>query len=433
MELLETFLRLGIALGLGLLIGLQRERTQEVVAGFRTFPLVCAMGLVAGLLGVELGGWVVAAGVLALAAVVVMGNLAKMHAGHPGPGVTTEVALLLMFALGAYLAVGPPQVAVVIGGAIAVLLHFKEEMHGLAARIADADFRAVMQFVLISLVVLPVLPDETFGPYDVLNPRQIWWMVVLIVGLSFAGYVGLKALGGQAGTILGGALGGMVSSTATTLTFARRSRTGDSPVRLASRVVQIAAAVVYLRVLVEIGVVAPRLLSVAAPPLLLMMALLGLLTIFGWRRRRDAEDGDVPRPKNPTELRTALVFGALYAAVLLAVAWAKEQFGSSGLYTVAALSGLVDLNAITLSTAQLARAGEIPGDLVWRLVLLASLSNLVFKAGLVAVWGSGALLRRTVALWTVAIAAGLLLLFFWPGPAQPLAAAAGAARAAAIP
>ena len=422
MELLDTFVRLGIALGLGLLIGLQRERTQEVVAGFRTFPLVCAMGLVAGLLSDALGGWVVAAGLLALAAVVVVGNLAKMQAGTPGPGVTTEVAVLLMFGIGAYLAVGPPQVAVVLGGAVAVLLHFKQEMHGLAARIGDSDFRAVMQFVVISLIVLPVLPDEPYGPYDVLNPRQIWWMVVLIVALSLAGYVGLKMLDGRAGALLGGALGGLVSSTATTLAFARRSRGGEAPDVLASRIIQVAAAVVYVRVLVEIGVVAPRILPVAAPPLLAMMVVLTLLTAFGWRRGAERTEQEIPRHGNPTELRTALLFAALYAVVLLAVAWARERFGSSGLYTVAGLSGLVDLNAITLSSAQLARAGQVPADQVWRLVLFASLTNLFFKAVLVAAWGSLGLLRRMALLWGIAVLVGLLILVLWPGEAAPLEA-----------
>jgi uncharacterized membrane protein (DUF4010 family) len=421
-ELLDTFVRLGIALGLGLLVGLQRERTQQPLAGFRTFPLITALGLVSGLLGLDLGGWVVAAGLVALAAVLVVGNLAEIHGGHPGPGRTTEIAVLLMFGIGAYLAVGPPQVAVVLGGAVAVLLHFKEELHGLAARIGDVDFRAFMQFVLISLIVLPVLPDETYGPYDVLNPRQVWWMVVLIVGLSMAGYVGLKMLGGRTGILAGGALGGLVSSTATTLTFARRTKGGEMSDLLVSRVVQVAAAVVYVRVLLEIGVVAPQLLRRSAPPLLAMLGVFALLTVVGWRGSRDGEH-ETPRPRNPSELRTALLFGALYAVVLLAVAWAKESFGSSGLYTVAGLSGLVDLNAITLSTAQLARAGQVDDDLVWRLVLFASLSNLVFKAVLVGMWGSFGLLRRIAVLWGIALVAGLAILALWPGPAAPFGGA----------
>lgn len=414
MDLVDTFVRLGIAIGLGLLVGLQRERTKEVVAGFRTFPLVSATGLVAGLLGLTLGGWVVGAGFLALAALIVVGNVAKIAAGRPDPGVTTEVALLLMFGVGAFLALGPIPVAVVLGGAVAVLLQFKEELHGLAARIGDRDFRAAMQFVLISLVVLPVLPDETYGPFDVLNPREVWWMVVLIVGLSLAGYVGLKLLQGRAGILLGGALGGLVSSTATTLTFARRAKDGGAGDVTASRVIQVAAAVVYLRVLVEIGVVAPELLPRAAPPLLAMAALLALLTAVGWRRS-ETDGQSTPPPRNPAELRTALVFGVLYAVVLLAVAWAKDRFGSGGLYTVAALSGLVDLNAITLSTAQLAHAGQVPADLTWRLVLVASLSNLAFKTALIAIWGSLGLLRRISVLWGLAILAGLAIVLFWPG------------------
>ena len=419
-DLLETFVQLGIALGLGLLIGMQRERNLNDIAGFRTFPLVALTGTVCGQLAAPLGGWLVAAGLLALAAVVYIGNLAKIQSGKPDPGITTEVALLLMFGIGVYLAVGPPQVAVVVAGAMAVLLQLKQELHGLAARIGERDFKAIIQFVLVTLVILPVLPDRGYGPWGVLNPREIWWMVVLIIGLSLAGYVGLKLLGERAGAIVGGALGGLVSSTAATVSYARRAAAGEVGVPLAARVALVAAAMVYVRVLVEIGVVAPGLVGRAAAPLLTMLALLLALAAAGWWRERGRSGDEAGEVSNPAQMRTALVFGALYAVVLLATAWAQRRFGSGGLYAVAGISGLVDVNAITISTARMGRDGGVPADLVWRVVLLATLSNLLFKGAVVAAVGSLALARRLAPWFVAALAGGALVLLFWPGEAAPL-------------
>ena len=418
MELSETFLQLGISLGLGLLIGLQRERHPNDIAGFRTFPLVALTGTVCGQLAAPLGGWVVAAGYLAIAAVVYIGNLSKIHAGQNDPGITTEVAVLLMFGIGVYVAVGPPQAAVAVTGAMAVLLHLKEQLHRLAQRIGDRDFLAIIQFVLVTLVILPVLPDRGYGPWGVLNPREIWWMVVLVIGLSLAGYVGLKLLGARAGVIAGGALGGMVSSTATTVSFARRAAAGEVAVPVAARIALIASAMVYVRVLAEIAVVAPGLVGRAAGPLLTMLVLLLVLAAAGWWRERGrGDEEEVGEVSNPAQMRTALVFGALYAVVLLATAWARRHFGSGGLYAVAGISGLVDVNAITLSTARLGREGGAPADLVWRVVLLATLANMAFKGAVVGVLGSWALARRLAPWFLVALAGGLLVLLLWPGEA----------------
>lgn len=425
MELAAAFMQLGIAAGLGLLVGLQRERKVGDIAGFRTFPLVTLTGTVCGQLALAFDGWVLLGGFVAIAAAVVIGNLAKIRAGHPEPGITTEVAVVLMFAVGAYLTIGPPQVAVAVGAAAAVLLQMKEELHGFAARVSDADLRAIMQFAAITLIVLPVLPNRTYGPYDVLNPRQVWWMVVLIVAISLAGYVGAKLVGPRAGTWLSGALGGLVSSTATTVTFARRTGSAEersgagqgSGVEAAAQVILIASAVVYLRVLVEIAIVAPALLERAIGPLALMLVVPAALSLLRAWRHQLPQDGEPADHGNPTQLRAALLFGAVYALVVLAAAWAKAQFGSKGLYTVAGISGLVDLEAITLSSAQLVRGGKLAADLAWRLVLLASLANLAFKTGIVALWGGRGLLRRIAPYWGVAVIVGLAILVWWPGEA----------------
>lgn len=420
-DLSLVFQKLGISLGLGLLVGLQRERVDSRLAGFRTFPLVTVLGTVSALLAADFGGWVVAAAWVGLAGLIVAGNFLLAHAEAPDPGQTTEVALLLMFAVGAYLAVGSAAVAVALGGGTAVLLHLKSQMHGLAERMGDRDFRAIIQFVLLSLVILPVLPDRTYGPYDVLNPRQVWWMVVLIVAISLGGYVATKLLSGSKGTALAGVLGGFVSSTATTVSFSRRSREegrdtgeGTGPVtRAAAVVILLAAAVVYVRVLVEVAVVARGAFLTMVPPLAVLLAVaLGVAIVFWFGVRR--ESTEVPEPGNPTELRSALIFGGLYALVLLAVAAAKEHWAESGLWVVSILSGLTDMDAITLSTSRLVGAGRLDPDLGWRLILVASLSNLVFKGAMVAALGSRKLAVRVAGLFALLLVAGGLLLLLWP-------------------
>ncbi len=405
-DLSDVFLRLGIALGLGLLVGMQRERVASRLAGVRTFALVTLSGALAAYLAQPLGGWVVAAGLVSLAGLMVVGNLAKLEGGKIDPGLTTEVAMLLMFGVGAFVVVGPPAVAIAVGGTAAVLLYLKPQLHGLSERIGDDDFRAIMQFALITLVILPVLPDRAYGPFQVLNPREIWLMVVLIVGLGLSGYVAYKLLGDRSGTLLAGLLGGVISSTATTVSYSRRAAATPSAADLAALVVILASGVSVVRVAIEVGVVAPGFLRTAALPLGLLLATFVVYAIALWRRREDAET-EAPEAGNPSELKPALIFAFLYAAILVAVEAARRYFGEAGLYVVAAISGLTDMDAITLSTSNLVSAGRLEAAVGARLVVLAAMANLVFKAGLVAFLGSRSMLLRVGLGYLLAIAAGL--------------------------
>ncbi len=412
-ELPEIFSRLGIALGLGLLVGLQRERTDARLAGFRTFPLITMLGALCGLLAPTFGGWVVAVGFVGLALVIVGGNLPLLRAEEERPGVTTEIAMLVMFAVGAYLMVGPTAIATAIGGTVAVLLHLKPQMHTLAAKIGDRDFTGIMQFTLISMVILPVLPNRFMGPFQVLNPFKIWLMVVLIVGISLGGYIIYKFAGPRAGAWASGVLGGLISSTATTVSLARRSRQIPQSPALAAFVILVASAVVFVRVGMVISATSPQFLRAAVVPLAIMFAVLALL---GWWNLR-GHTGNFsagPDQSNPTELKPALVFGLLYAGVLLAVAAAREYFGQRGLYAVAVLSGLTDMDAITLSVTQLVNNDQVTTGTGWRLILVAALANLVFKAGTVAFLGERRLFSRVAVGFGSAAAAGGALLVWWP-------------------
>ena len=414
MELSSVFQQLGIALGLGLLVGLQRERTDSRLAGVRTFPLVTVLGTLCGQLSDSSGGWVIGFGLVALSGVIVVGNLREPKTAERHPGLTSEIAMLVMFLVGAYLSSGHEAAAVAVGGGVAVLLHLKPQMHAAASKIGERDFKAIMQFVLISLVILPVLPNRFFGPYGVLNPHQIWWMVVLIVGISLGGYIVYKLFGEKAGTLVGGILGGLISSTATTVSYARRSRQPESSAGLAAVVIMVASTVVFLRVLILINVAAPEFLKAAGPPFAIMLAAGALLSAGLWLLNRK-EHSRMPEQENPTELKTALLFGLLYAIVLIAAAAAKDYFGERGLYLVSVASGLADMDAITLSISQLVRSGNLEGQTGWRLILVAAMSNLVFKSLVVAFLGEFKLFKRVAALFLLAFGVGVLLLLLWPG------------------
>jgi uncharacterized membrane protein (DUF4010 family) len=416
MDTATAFRHLAIAVGLGLLVGLQRERAKSGLAGLRTFALITMFGAICGMLSATLGAWIIAAGFLALAALIVVGNVAALKQGVTDPGLTTEIAILLMFGVGAFLVNGNESVAIAVGGAVAVLLQFKDPLHGFAARLGDKDLRAIMQFALLSLVILPALPDRAFGPYGVLNPRQIWWMVVLIVGISVAGYIAYRLLGEKIGLALSGILGGLISTTATTVSYARRSATLPDASRQAAAVIMIASTIGVVRIVVEVGAVAPPFLRIIGPPLAIIFGLLAILSAAVWFAASNKKKPTAMPPQdNPSELKPALFFGLLYAVALLAIAAAKDYLGSRGLYAVAALSGLTDMDAISLSTARLVSTGGLDPQNGWRLILLAFLANVAFKGGLVALLGNRSLLAWIGPLFAITLSAGALLLWLWPG------------------
>lgn len=413
MDTLDTFQAIGMSLGLGLLVGLQREHAESQVAGIRTFALVTLWGTLMAMLGQSYGGWLVAAGALSVTLLLFVANLAKMRRGVAEPGLTTEIAALVMYGVGAYLVLGEAAVAVLAGGIVAVLLQFKQPMHAFVDRMSADDLRSIMQFVLLAMVILPVLPNEHYGPFGAFNPHETWLMVVLIVGISVGGYIAYKFLGRGVGTVLGGILGGLVSSTATTASYARRASDQPAAVGQAVLVIVIASAISVGRVLVEVAVATSPILGDVGLPLAAMLVWMLVLSLVAFHFDRASGD-ELPQPKNPAELKLALVFGAMYSAIKLAVAATQHYFGGSALYAVAIFSGLTDLDAITLSTANLVEQQQLEASLGWRLILVAVLANLAFKGGIVAVLGHRRLAIRTALIFAAAIAGGILIVWLWP-------------------
>ena len=347
---------------------------------------------------------------------MVMGNVLKSQKGKIDVGQTTEVAGLLMFALGFYLVEGNLTVSVIIGGLTAVLLQLKGTLADLVKRLSQKDIKAIMQFVAITLVVLPVLPNQNFGPYQVLNLREIWLMVVLIVGISLVGYFLYKVLGKNTGSLSNGILGGLISSTATTVTYSNQAKALPTINRLAAFVIMAASTVALIRILAEVAVVSPKFFGTIAPPFLVVIAVMVVLclVLFFRHHGNDGELKEMPEPDNPAQLKTAVIFGALYAVVLVGVAAAKDYFGQAGLLAVSIISGFTDVDAITLSLANTLNRGDIDVTQTWKYLLVASFSNLAFKGGMVVVLGSRKLAKYVLPAFAVAIIFGLMVIWLWP-------------------
>lgn len=427
----RPFEELGVALLLGLLVGLQQQRTDGGLPGIRSVALTTVLGTLAMQVAAALESpWIVAAalvGVVALAAVVQESRLTRP--GNAASAVS-YLSLIVMFLTGVLIVAGSRAVAVAVGVGVAVLQQFRPELHGFAARLGDRDLRAFLQFLLITFVVLPVLPERL--PYlehvawlQVVNPHEIWWMVVLIVGIGLAAYAAHKLLGPQRGVLVSGLLGGAISSTATTVTHARRSRQQPALVPLAAVSIALAALVVYARVLLEVGVVALaaegaastddgrgwRFLAALAAPVGAMAAASAGAALLLWYARPDTS-AEALEHDNPSELRPALIFAAVYAVVLVALDQAKQWAPEQGPLVVAALSGLTDIDAIVLSTARLVTGGTMDPGAGQRIVLVALLASLVAKGLIIGALGPRRLWGWSLVFLGPPLAAGLAALWW---------------------
>ncbi|GBG13223.1 chloride channel protein [Novimethylophilus kurashikiensis] len=394
------------SLAIGLLIGLERERSPAARAGLRTFGLVAMLGSLLALISERVGSaWVLAFGFAGVAALIVTAYLGDDD--DEDPGTTTQAALLLCFGLGAAVWYGFGVLATMLAITTTILLHYKPELQTMSRNLSRNDLQSILQFAVLSFIILPILPNHDYGPYDTLNPYQTWWMVVLISGVSLAGYVALRLVGQRYGAPLLGFLGGMVSSTATTLVYARHARE-QAMSGLSVVVILIANLVVLVRLGVVSSFVSPAILPQLLPVLGCGLVLGAVGAFYWWRRMNGDEAVIMPKIENPTEIKTALSFAALYALVLLAAAWLSDVAGQKGLYLLALVSGLTDVDAISLSSLRLFQQGKLYGQQAVTAIAIAYLSNLGFKLGLLGVVGGSALARRA-AVGMVAAALGVAL------------------------
>ena len=407
----------GTALLLGALLGIEREKRNMRegfgIAGLRSFVLLAMLGAVGGYMGAELAmPWILPAIVVVVGVVVAVGYVAGLKQRPEQVGLTTELAAVAACLLGALATTGFRELAIGLGVGMAALLAYKQPLHKMVGQLGWEDVLVGMRFLLATFIVLPLLPDEAVDPWGAINPYKLWLLVLLISGLSLVGYVATRWLGPGRGIAVTAASGALVSSTAVTLAFAKQSRDEPQRARALAGGVLLAWAVMFVRVAAIAAVVQPALALALAAPFGAMTAVCAVGAALAMRARGGAADGLPAVPmKNPFSLLAASKFAALFAAVLLLLKLGQQHLPQSGVYAVAALAGLTDVDAITASMAERARAEPAEVGVAATAILVACLSNTAVKTGIAVGMGRG--LGRTVIVGAVTVVvAGLAALAF---------------------
>lgn len=414
----DLFLRFGTATLIGLLIGIQREYAhgtikREILAGDRTFALIGLLGCTAAFIGDQVNSAWAFIGIS-----ITFGGLISIayFAGawkRDEIGLTTEVAALLTYLIGGICYWSDLALAAAIGVTITVILALKLEMQVLIERITREDIYATLRFAVITAIVLPVLPNQNFGPppFDVFNPYKIWELVVLISMVSFLGYVLVKIVGARQGIGLSGFLGGLISSTAVTLSFSQRSRTETELAKPFALAIIVSWTMMFIRVLILVAVLNQALLAYIWPPLTVAGIVALGYCVYLYYQQHAGESKEI-KFSNPFELWPAIKFGLFYAGILFVSRAAQVTLGDTGVYASGLIAGLVDVDAITLSISELSsQVGGINLIIGSRAIVLAAMSNTIVKGGLVLFVGSPTLRRALIPAFGLIILTSISIAF----------------------
>lgn len=404
-----------VSLAIGLIIGLERGwqvrqfGDNQRIAGMRTYGLIGLLGGVCALLIPTLGPWLALLGLLA----VVVGCslsvwLALRWQGEFG--LTSSVAMLLTYLLGLMSVLQSPSEAVACAVLAALLMGLKGQIQQGMLFLSETEFHATLRFLLISLVLLPVLPDTEMGPLNAFNPFKIWLMVVVIAGISFCGHFAVRLLGTRSGLVLTSMLAGLASSTALTLQFARLNKAQPGLERLLATGILLAGATMWLRLLVLVLLIHADLAQRLAIPLLILATTVYGFAFWFWRQREEVVDNPVqPETSNPLDLATAIKFGLLLALIGFMATLLQSKVGNSGVYLLALVSGITDVDAITLPLSQLAHK-DLLLDVAARGILLAGQVNSLVKGLLALIIGGHKLGMKVLLPYLVSIVLILPLL-----------------------
>jgi uncharacterized membrane protein (DUF4010 family) len=420
-ELLSVALNFATAILLGALIGIEREKRKVDeedaggIAGLRTFTLIALFGAgIAWLSQQATSPWILAAGLVVVGAFVVAGYFVAARSDPESTGLTTEVAAVIVFVLGAMVMFGFAELAIGLGVFTAAVLAYKRPLHGFVDKLGWDDVYAGLRLLIATFIALPLLPNEPIDPWGALNPYKLWLLVILISGLSLVGYVLTRVLGPTRGTALTGLTGGLVSSTAVTLSFAKDARDKPKTTTALACGILLSWAVMFARVIVLVAAVNAALLAHVVLPFTVMTVVVGGFAAFLYYRS-GSKNGKAAKStidvQNPFSLVAAAKFAALFAVVLLAVKIVQGNFPPGGLYAVAALSGLVDVDAITLSMAELAKSGEAFVAVVS--IVIAAIANTIAKCAMAFAIAGTALGRPLLAATVATLAAGLAAAFLF--------------------
>ena len=388
----QTFYYLSVALAVGLLIGVERGWKSrkapegERVAGVRTYGLIGLLGGVSALLGQHMGPLLLGLMFVGLAGALTAVYVVIHRDDDTDVGITSLVASLLTFVFGALAGFGEVAVAGAAAVITTLLLGYKPVLHRWVSALEAGELRAGLKLLLISVVLLPVLPNQGYGPWQALNPYEIWWMVVLIAAISFVGYFAIKIGGARKGAVFTGLFGGLASSTALTLHFSRVSRGDAATAPMLATGILLACGTMFPRMFLIAGIVNLQLLRPLLLPALIMALLVYAPALFyWWSLKRRKSDAAAPL-SNPLELKTAISFGALLALVMLLGRALQAWLGEAGVLMLATASGIADVDAITLSLARMSQ-DELAVRVAVLGIIVAAAVNTVVKGGMATVIG----------------------------------------------
>lgn len=396
-DLTSDAIQFGIAALLGALVGIEREKHRRErkaktaqSAGLRTFILLALLGACTAWLSRMFDSyWILAAGLAVTGAFVVVGYVVTTRGQRESVGLTTEIAAMIVFLLGAFVMLGGAEIATALAVVTTAVLAFKDPMHGFVKQLGWNDVFSGLQLLIATFVALPLLPDKPVDPWGALNPYELWLLVILISGLSLVGYALTRWLGAGKGALLTGLAGGLVASTAVTVSFAREACTSPANTMAFASGILVAWAVMFVRVLVVVAVVNSMLLGpIFAPFAAMALVAAAAAALIYLRNHVDGQEVSAREDlhvSNPFSVTSAAKFAAFFAVVLVAVKIAQDNFSDSGVYAVAALAGLTDVDAITLSMAELAKTGAAHVAVV--AIVIAALVNTAVKCGIAFVLG----------------------------------------------
>ena len=381
----EFFVRLLVSIGIGIVIGLERQYSamKEHANGYfgiRTFTFYSLLGCASVLFYFLFSPWICIALFLGL---VILTAVAYWQTALKGDrGLTTEVTALLTFVLGSMAAYGLISFSLMLTVIVVVLLSSKFKIKTFVGKITAEELYAFIRFVVLALLIFPFLPNENFGPYEVINPKEIGWVVVLTSALGFSGYVLIKTLGNHRGILLGGLLGGLVSSTSITWIYSKKSKEDPSLSASCATAILGASSILFIRVGVWTALFhAPLFRSLALYLILLLITALGVTFYTHLKGKKLASTTDTTSLSKPLDLVGALIFGGIYVLILLAVSYANDYFGDQGTLISSTLAGISDIDAVSISIAKLTGT-SISLPLAEVAILLACLSNTLVKLGL---------------------------------------------------
>ena len=412
-----------IALLLGALVGVEREKHRRSehpgnFGGLRTYILFAQAGAISAWLSLHLQSpWLFVITVLIVALAVIAAYVLENQRTAASPGLTSEISAITVCLLGGAIMFGYAELAVMLGILTSAILTFKQPLHGLVAKIDIDDMYAGLKLLIASFIVLPLLPNHAIDPWQALNPYRLWLLVILISSMSLLGYIAVRWLGTAHGTVVTGISGGLASSTAATLSFARSSKLESDPLAADTQAcgVLLAWLVMFIRVLVTVAIVYQPLLATLLLPFAAMALLTAVMAgVYYWlgSRRYVSPQHSALKVSNPFSLVAAIKFGILFAVILLLVKLTEQYAAAEGLYLVAAVAGMTDVDAVTLSMTDYAR--RLPDALTVASagVTIAALSNTVVKCMLVFALGSRVLANKLLVATLVILSGGLAALFF---------------------